>query len=132
MFRTVDGDRAASRPVLVGSWVVAAGYDAISTTRSFDGHRGWTVNGRFDRCAPVAAGDTLYVGDPDGVHAFALSGGVGVGGTGSAPSGGRSRSGRSAGSPSAPARSWRLSRGTTATRWSPSTRSTAGRRTETD
>ncbi|MFC7098154.1 PQQ-binding-like beta-propeller repeat protein [Halobaculum marinum] len=80
VFRTVDGDRAASRPVVVGSWVVSAGYDAISTTRSYDGRRGWRLNGRFDRCAPVAAGDTLYVGDADGVHAFALAGGVGVGG----------------------------------------------------
>ncbi|WP_277553546.1 PQQ-binding-like beta-propeller repeat protein [Halobaculum limi] len=77
---TAPAARANTAPVLVGSWLVSAGYDTVSTTRGYDGKRAWGLNGRFDRCDPVAAGDTLYLGDTDGVHAISLSGGVGAGG----------------------------------------------------
>lgn len=70
---------ANSPPVHAGVWVFTAGFESLGSVREYDAAVGWRTDGRFDRAPPIAAGDTLYVGDERGVHAFALSGGTGVG-----------------------------------------------------
>lgn len=69
-----------SPPVHAGSWVYSTGWDSLSSLRVYDKNRHWQVSADFDNAAPVAAGDTIYAPVKGDVHAFDLSGGVGVGG----------------------------------------------------
>ncbi|SFR54683.1 outer membrane protein assembly factor BamB family protein [Halogeometricum limi] len=75
----VEQEYANSPPVHAGVWVFSAGYDSVGSVREYDAAVGWRASGRYDRAAPVAAGDRLYVGNERGVHAFELSGGTGIG-----------------------------------------------------
>jgi hypothetical protein len=76
---------AESAPVSAQSNFFAAGYDGFARIRENDGEVLWHRGGRFDRAAPVAAGDTLYVTDDDAVHAFGLDGDSGLFGDESPP-----------------------------------------------
>jgi outer membrane protein assembly factor BamB len=75
----VPEKNALTAPVHAGVWFYSAGWETLGSVREYDAAVGWRVDGEYDGAAPVAAGDTLYVGSGDGVHAVPLSGGRGVG-----------------------------------------------------
>lgn len=74
----VDAAEANTAPVHAEYTFFTAGYDRLSALREYDKQTRWQLGGRYDGAAPVAAGDTLYVTDDEGVHAFKLSGGTGA------------------------------------------------------
>lgn len=77
---TAGRERAGTAPVDADGTVFAAGYEGASAIRENDGETEWELDGEFHAVDPVAAGDTLYVGDRHSVHALSLGGGLGAGG----------------------------------------------------
>ena len=75
---TAKERHAGSPPVHAGSWVYSTGWNSLSSLRVYDKDLHWRVGADFDNAAPVAAGDTIYAPVKGDVHAFDLSGGVGI------------------------------------------------------
>jgi outer membrane protein assembly factor BamB len=74
----MDSADANSAPVHAEYNFFSAGYERLSAVREYDKKTEWQLDGRYDATGPVAAGNTLYVSDRDGVHAFKLGGGTGA------------------------------------------------------
>ncbi|WP_332898200.1 outer membrane protein assembly factor BamB family protein [Haladaptatus sp. CMSO5] len=76
--KMVDADWASTPPVLVNSRFYTTGIDGLSTWRSYEDDHSWRIKSRFDSTGPIAAGDRVYAASTNAVHAFKLTGGIGI------------------------------------------------------